>query len=332
MSKKGPSKKTEKKKEEKIVKDSTFGMKNKNKSKIVQKQIEGIRSSITGGMTKEKRKEEEEKEKKRLEKLQEKMREKELALLFKSLDPKDKKEDDEEEKKVETVEELSEQIDEEIKDESEMTLEEIVEKERAKILEGTKVTLESFVKWKEFKKQQKEKEEERKKKLQEQSFKKSGTGISGKALFEINANLFIDDEDAADLDEYKVNEEVSIDDDLFLDETIEVDENPNSKTFTEKKKEEEEVINAPEYNPDTWKEKKLPKQLLLEFLQQKLKIPDKDLPIFSGGEGTNVKVTLPHCGKELVNKKPYKQKKVAEHNAALLCLTWLEMQEKKEKK
>lgn len=327
MSKKGPSKKTEEKKKDKVLKDSTFGMKNKNKSKTVQKQIDGMKSSMFGGMTKEKRKEEEEKEKKRLEKLQEKMREKELAVLFKSLDPK--KTDEEEEEKPETVEELSEQIDEEIKDESEMTLEEIVEKERAKILEGTKVTLESFIKWKQFKKEQKEKEEERKKKLQEQSFKKHGTGISGKALFEINANLFIDDEDAADLDEYKVNEEVSIDDDLFLEETIEIEKDPNTKSFTEKKVVEEEVVNAPEYNPDSWKDKKLPKQLLLEFLQQKLKIPDKDLPIFSGGDTSNVKISLPHCGKELVNKKSYKQKKVAEHNAALLALTWLEMQEKK---
>ena len=32
-----------------------------------------------------------------------------------------------------------------------MTLEEIVEKERAKILEGTKVTLETFQQWKKFK-------------------------------------------------------------------------------------------------------------------------------------------------------------------------------------
>jgi hypothetical protein len=34
---KGPSKKTEQKKKEKIVEDKTFGLKNKNKSKTVQK-------------------------------------------------------------------------------------------------------------------------------------------------------------------------------------------------------------------------------------------------------------------------------------------------------
>ena len=32
----GPSKKTEKKMKEKIVEDKTFGLKNKNKSKVVQ--------------------------------------------------------------------------------------------------------------------------------------------------------------------------------------------------------------------------------------------------------------------------------------------------------
>jgi hypothetical protein len=34
--KEGPSKKTEQKKKEKVVEDLTFGLKNKNKSKVVQ--------------------------------------------------------------------------------------------------------------------------------------------------------------------------------------------------------------------------------------------------------------------------------------------------------
>jgi hypothetical protein len=34
---KGPSTKTEKKKEDRIISDKTFGLKNKNKSKVVQK-------------------------------------------------------------------------------------------------------------------------------------------------------------------------------------------------------------------------------------------------------------------------------------------------------
>jgi len=130
-----------------------------------------------------------------------------------------------------------------------------------------------------------------------------------------------------------VNED--IDDNLFLedDEPLEVEKNPNEKTFVEKKVEEKvEEIECKEYTPETWKESKLPKQLLLEYLQKKLKIPDKDLPIFSGGDSSNVKISLPHCGKDLINKKSYKVKKVAEHNACLLALAWLEIEEKKEKK
>ena len=33
----GPSKKTEQKRQDKIIEDKTFGLKNKNKSKVVQK-------------------------------------------------------------------------------------------------------------------------------------------------------------------------------------------------------------------------------------------------------------------------------------------------------
>lgn len=310
-------KKTEEKKKEKIFKDSTFGMKNKGKSKTVQKEIQGMRQGMDGGVSKEKRKEMEEKEKKKLEKLAEKQREKELSLLFRKLDTKEG-----EEVKVESVEELSEQIEEEIKDESEMTLEEIVEQQRSKIIEGTKITLETFTKWKEFKKQQKEKEEERKRKLMEQTFKKTGSGLSGKALFEINANIFIDDEDAADLDEYKINEELDIDGDIFL----EVEDKVDVKEF--KVKEEDSLV-VEEYDPATWKDPKTPKALLQEYLSAK-GVSEKDAPIYSGGERESIcGISLPHVGVDLKNKKGYKLKKIAEHNAALLGMAYLKSKEKK---
>lgn len=42
----GPSKKTEKKKQDKVVDDLTFGLKNKNKSKVVQKFIKGVANTV----------------------------------------------------------------------------------------------------------------------------------------------------------------------------------------------------------------------------------------------------------------------------------------------
>lgn len=45
-SKDGPSKKTEAKKKDKVIEDKTFGLKNKNKSKAVQKYVKSFKSTI----------------------------------------------------------------------------------------------------------------------------------------------------------------------------------------------------------------------------------------------------------------------------------------------
>mmetsp|Transcript_22685 Transcript_22685/g.31586 ORF Transcript_22685/g.31586 Transcript_22685/m.31586 type:complete len:410 (-) Transcript_22685:42-1271(-) len=47
----GPSKKTEEKKKQKIIEDKTFGLKNKNKSKAVQKYVQGVASQVKGGVS-----------------------------------------------------------------------------------------------------------------------------------------------------------------------------------------------------------------------------------------------------------------------------------------
>eukprot|EP01080_Neovahlkampfia_damariscottae_P011347 gene11347-4515_t len=283
-------KKAEEKKKQKILEDKNFGVKNKNKSKKVQQNIQAQQNP--GGLSKEQKKEQELKEKKRLEKLAERERERELQALFKSVDVK---RDDVIEPT--TQEELEKDIEDEILDEADMTLEEIVEKERAKIIGGTKVTEESFAQWKEFKVQQKLKEEAKKKKNQEKK--------SGRELFETNSKIFVDDEEAAEMHDLKIVEDGVFDDDLFL-------EDEDAQNVKEK-------FEVPEYHPDTWKEKKLPKVLLLEKIQ-KAGVKQKDLPVFEfsmEGKNTMVKITLPHLSKQLANKKGYKQKKVAEQNAAL---------------
>lgn len=71
----GESKKTEKKKQEKIIEDKTFGLKNKNKSKAVQKYIKGVESTVKhagkGGLNAEKQKEYQEKAEKKKQKEEE---------------------------------------------------------------------------------------------------------------------------------------------------------------------------------------------------------------------------------------------------------------------
>lgn len=47
----GPSKKNVEKKKEKLVEDKTFGLKNKNKSKNVQKYIQEVTKQVKGGNT-----------------------------------------------------------------------------------------------------------------------------------------------------------------------------------------------------------------------------------------------------------------------------------------
>lgn len=44
--KEGPSKKTEQKKQAKIVDDKTFGLKNKNKSKTVQQFVKAVSNQV----------------------------------------------------------------------------------------------------------------------------------------------------------------------------------------------------------------------------------------------------------------------------------------------
>eukprot|EP00163_Fabomonas_tropica_P030323 TRINITY_DN6798_c2_g6_i1.p1 TRINITY_DN6798_c2_g6~~TRINITY_DN6798_c2_g6_i1.p1 ORF type:complete len:213 (+),score=82.92 TRINITY_DN6798_c2_g6_i1:954-1592(+) len=81
------------------------------------------------------------------------------------------------------------------------TIEEIIESERAKLGEGTPVTLETFMAWKK-RKQEKKAEEAKKKEEKEAKEKakkpdKAMSGMSGKALFTFNPDLFVDDESAA---------------------------------------------------------------------------------------------------------------------------------------
>lgn len=312
---KGPSKKTVEKAKAKVIEDKTFGLKNK-KSKKVQTQIKQVKNTVNQVHDKKAKKELEERERKRMEKLLEKKREEELKALFKAVDEPKKEastsdsnvEDGHDENREEEAQnDLYEQIEEELKEEEEMTIEDIIEKERAKIMNGTPVTLESFTRWKQFKMEQKKKEED----VRRKAALETGLGLTGRDLFERNKSLFVDDEEAAENDAYARDEDV--DQDLFLE-----DEGENS----DEKEEEQPAKEDPDvFDPDTWKDPKLPKALLQEYLvAKKLSLPKyESVPLSNNQQGHFIKVILPHLNKEYPPKKVYLNKKNAEHAAALLA-------------
>lgn len=95
-------------------------------------------------------------------------------------------------------------------DSDELTIEEKIEEERAKLpTEGlTPVTQESLMAWKQRKAERKQKELEEK--MKEEAKKVGGKGsniLSGRALFKYDPNLFQDDEAAADGDVYEERNE-----------------------------------------------------------------------------------------------------------------------------
>jgi hypothetical protein len=63
----GTSKKAEQKKKEKLIEDKTFGLKNKNKSKNVQKYITEVTKQVKGGTTRQDRMKEQQLKKKNKE-------------------------------------------------------------------------------------------------------------------------------------------------------------------------------------------------------------------------------------------------------------------------
>ncbi|WKX90872.1 hypothetical protein Q1695_009599 [Nippostrongylus brasiliensis] len=105
---------------------------------------------------------------------------------------------------------------EELDKENQISLEELIEKERAALSSKnlTKITLQSFVAWKKRKlreKKQKEADEEKAKKDKIKAGK--ALGMSGRDLFTFNADACVDDEDAEDVEFEK--EEVDPDERVF---------------------------------------------------------------------------------------------------------------------
>lgn len=197
--------KAEQKRKEKIVEDKTFGLKNKNRSAKVQAYVQQVQQSVNQTRPQD-RKSQAELEARKKAKEAKKAREAELALLFKEADSGKLQAPKNVENGEENTEEFHydpdaylfrpEDFDEVERDER--RLEEQLEEQR-EALKGrtdlTPVTEESFQAWKQAKREEAAAAEETRLRKA-----KSGEGkLRGWDLWKMNEDLFVDDEDAADI-------------------------------------------------------------------------------------------------------------------------------------
>eukprot|EP00752_Nemacystus_decipiens_P009197 g8216.t1 len=208
-------------KKKQLIEDKTFGLKNKNKSKAVQKYITTVQKSVNS--TEQQRAADAAKSKKMASKEAKKAQEAELAALFDEAlltgvkkggaAGKGKTPAVAVETKPKVVQETI------IIEQGEKTLEDLIEEQRAKLhregKKGTPVNEETLAKWIADRKAKKLAEERRKVQA-EMKKKNKGKGLSvlsGRALFDYDANLFVDDADAADNDTMKQRNDEDDDDD-----------------------------------------------------------------------------------------------------------------------
>eukprot|EP01059_Diplonema_ambulator_P033128 TRINITY_DN6791_c0_g1_i1.p1 TRINITY_DN6791_c0_g1~~TRINITY_DN6791_c0_g1_i1.p1 ORF type:complete len:251 (+),score=135.67 TRINITY_DN6791_c0_g1_i1:51-803(+) len=217
--------KADQKKKDKVIEDKTFGLKNKNRSKAVQKYVQTVQSNMKGGNAKQM---EMEKEKKKMEKEEKKQKDLELKKLYGGVDEKKKKEDAESSAAAAAAAERGEYLwtadDFEEVEVDESRLEETLEAEREALVGRTDLTPvneDTFKIWWEKNKTEKMKEKEKQQKAMIKKFKQTGRGISGRALFEHDASIFVDDANAdevyerddTDLEEESTEETEKKDDD-----------------------------------------------------------------------------------------------------------------------
>lgn len=216
------SKKETEKHQKKVIEDKTFGLKNKNRSTKVQKQVAQLTASVKAGNREQQKKQAEMAQKKSAK--QAKLEyEAEMARLFKVAEDKRKQEEaaaakakaeagEEEDKLGPDGEYLwrPEDFEEVVADET--RLEEQLEAER-EALKGrtdlTPVTEETFRAWREKKIREKEEAE----KARVRKAKETGKGLRGWDLWQENADLFVDDDEAQDLYEREESDLEPEDDD-----------------------------------------------------------------------------------------------------------------------
>jgi len=261
------SKKNMQKKKASLVEDKTFGIKNKNKSKKVQDYVQGVTNNVmNSGDPKQRKLDEARKAAKKNQKLRKKAEDDERNALFgealmavskkKSMDKTSGKveaigrDGDEDEKKKSgtsramkmmyqmDAQEMEEKLKEDpnyvmtIEDEIEQQRQQMFSKLKAEGKKPTPVTESTFNAWLEAKRK-KRADEARKLVEAEMRKKKGGKGLSilsGRDLYVYNQSLFVDDENATDIDLSKRNDlEVEaaaelVQSDLFLGDDDDLDD------------------------------------------------------------------------------------------------------------
>ena len=222
------------KKQDAVVQDRTFGLKNKGKSAKVQKFVQQVQQQARSGLAqKGMLTPEQAREKKKQEKIAKMKADEELRALFSDALTTDPKKAKEKEKQLHTQNqaagsggggkkgsdhyddawaEAQLQNDIGLSDAAmggfkplEVRIEEQRQKMKAEGKVGTPVTAESLAAWKERKAQRRRAEIEEKVKA-ERMKKKGGAGLSilsGRELYEYNKELFVDDEEAGDAAAYE---------------------------------------------------------------------------------------------------------------------------------
>lgn len=212
--------KAEQKKKEKIVEDKTFGLKNKNRSAKVQAYVSQIRQSVDQRNPQD-RKSQAELQARRNAKEEKRAREAELAKLFNDVDNQQRKKREEEaaagaegddQYMCNPDDYLFRPEDFEEVEQDNTRLEETLEAEREKLKDRTDltpVTEESFQAWK-----QRKREEAAAKEAARVRKAKAGEGkMRGWDLWQMDQELFVDDEDADEFYEREELEEPADEDD-----------------------------------------------------------------------------------------------------------------------
>ncbi|KAI0565160.1 DRG regulatory protein Tma46 [Gracilaria domingensis] len=196
-----PKKKKAEEQKKKIVEDKTFGLKNKKKSRKVQQYVETVKKQASQKVDGPRKRSagagsSSAASNARLAQMQARLAE--LELMNQPVKEKPKKMSAEEAERKR----LEEEAEKERIRIANLPIEDQIEEERAKLTTHTPVTKELFLKWKEEKVREKKAEQEAKRaaayKKMSKAERSRGQGLTGRQLFQSNAEIFVDDEEADD--------------------------------------------------------------------------------------------------------------------------------------
>lgn len=225
-----PKKKKAEEQKKKIIEDKTFGLKNKKKSKKVQQYVETVKKQATQKVDGPKRRGPgasgaSAASSARMAQMAARLAE--LELMNQPVKEKQKKISPEEAEKKR----LEEEAERERIRIANLPVEEQIEEERAKLTTKTPVTEELFLAWREEKKKERAAKEEAERAVAFKKMSKAerarGQGLTGRQLFQANADIFVDDENAVDEklqpnSDYIGSDDEHVEDDVLVEAAADV--------------------------------------------------------------------------------------------------------------